>query len=76
MPRMAPWMLLPFSWILRRSRAVFAAGPEETTVTDVMTRWGVWEFGRFAGIYRGHFGELPSETLRRRRLVISSISAT
>ena len=57
-------------------RDLVAAGLDETTVTDVMTRWGIWEFGRCAGIYRGDFGELPSETLRRQRPLISSSSAT
>ena len=37
---------------------------DETTVTDVLIRWGVWEFGRFSGRYKTRFGELPSETLR------------
>lgn len=37
------------------------------TVADVLTRHGIWEFGRFAGRYRAHFGELPSETLHRAR---------
>jgi len=36
------------------------------TVADVLARRGIWEFGRFAGRYRRHFGEVPSETLRRR----------
>jgi AraC-like DNA-binding protein len=39
----------------------------DETVADVLTRHGVWEFGRFAARYRGHFGESPSETLRRTR---------
>jgi len=39
------------------------SAPEEKTITDILTRWGVWEFGRFAGIYKRYFGELPSETL-------------
>lgn len=38
---------------------------DQTTVTDVLTRWGVWELGRFSGRYRRQFGELPSATLRR-----------
>lgn len=37
------------------------------TVADVLTQHGVWEFGRFAARYRGHFGESPSDTLRRAR---------
>ena len=40
---------------------------EDTTVADVLTRHGIWEFGRFADRYRRQFGELPSETLRRVR---------
>lgn len=34
------------------------------TVADVLTRHGIWEFGRFASRYRQHFGESPSDTLR------------
>lgn len=40
---------------------------DDTTVADVLTRHGIWEFGRFADRYRRQFGELPSETLRRVR---------
>ena len=36
-------------------------------VTDILAAMGIWEFGRFAGRYRRHFGELPSETLKRAR---------
>lgn len=41
--------------------------PEDATVADVLARRGIWEFGRFAGRYRRHFGEQPSQTLRRAR---------
>lgn len=34
------------------------------TVTSVLTRHGVVQFGRFAAAYRSRYGELPSETLR------------
>lgn len=34
-------------------------------VTDVLSRLGVWEWGRFSGEYGALFGELPSETIRR-----------
>lgn len=33
-------------------------------ITDIANNWGFWHMGQFAGDYRNHFGELPSETLR------------
>jgi AraC family ethanolamine operon transcriptional activator len=51
----------------RIHRALKAGADGAGTVADVLARHGVWEFGRFAGRYRGHFGELPSETLQRAR---------
>jgi AraC-like DNA-binding protein len=39
---------------------------KETTVTGVLTTWGVTELGRFAGTYKALFGESPSETLRKK----------
>ena len=38
-------------------------------ISDVANRWGFWHMGSFAADYRKQFGELPSETLRRIKLV-------
>ena len=48
-------------------RGLLSAGQAGEAVADVLIRHGIWEFGRFASRYRRHFGELPSETLRRGR---------
>jgi AraC-like DNA-binding protein len=45
---------------------LLASARDETTVTEALTRWGVWEFSRFSGRYMTLFGELPNETLRHR----------
>jgi AraC family ethanolamine operon transcriptional activator len=46
-------------------RDLLFSDPGEKTVTDILLRRGVWEFGRFSGRYKRHFGKLPSETLRQ-----------
>ncbi len=48
-------------------QALLAADPEEVSVTDVLIQQGQWEFGRFSGQYRQFYGELPSDTLHRKR---------
>ena len=59
----------PVRYLNRRTlhqvrKALKAADPSVTTVTEVATQFGVWELGRFARDYRLLFGELPSATLR------------
>lgn len=54
-------------------RAILRAAPGET-ITDICARFGVWDFGRFAGFYRGYFGELPSHSLRSRRPASPALS--
>ena len=56
--------------LLRRMKlargALRDSTPLETTVTDIATRFGFWQFGRFAGEFKALFGELPSTLLARR----------
>jgi len=54
--------------LLRRmhlARRALRAGKASTaTVTDIATRFGFWELGRFSVEYKALFGESPSSTLR------------
>lgn len=47
--------------------ALLSAKIGSARVSDIAARLGVWEWGRFSRDYRQLFGELPSETLRRRQ---------
>ena len=47
-------------------RRLLAAAPGET-VTAAAMDGGFFHLGRFSALYRRHFGESPSETLRRAR---------
>lgn len=46
-------------------RTLLQADRYATTVTEIATRYGFWEFGRFSVHYKALFGEKPSATLRR-----------
>jgi AraC family ethanolamine operon transcriptional activator len=48
-------------------RAVLlAAEPGSTRVSVEALKWGFWHFGEFSRAYKPCFGELPSDTLRRK----------
>jgi len=60
----------PVQYLNRRTlhhvrRALKAADPSVSTVTDIAAQFGVWQLGRCARDYCFLFGEFPSETLRR-----------
>jgi len=48
-------------------RELWNSDPLVTRVNDIATIWGFWHMGQFAADYRKLFGELPSETLLRRK---------
>lgn len=50
---------------LRAVRSELRSASPRLTVTEVATRHGFVELGRFAAQYRAAFGESPSATLRR-----------
>lgn len=54
-------------------RAILRAQAHET-ITEICARFGIWDFGRFAALYRCYFGELPSQSLRSRRLPDRSLN--
>jgi len=57
------YLLLRRMNLVRRS--LHAAAPDATSVTEVATRYGFWQLGRFAVEYGALFGERPSTTLQR-----------
>ena len=38
----------------------------DALIHEVAGRWGFWHMGQFAADYRSFFGELPSETMKKR----------
>jgi AraC family ethanolamine operon transcriptional activator len=44
---------------------------EQIGMYDIAVKWGFWHFSQFSLDYKRHFAELPSETLRRARMLHS-----
>ena len=51
---------------LKRIRALLLSGQDGSAISDTAKKWGFAHMGRFARAYYQEFGELPSETMRRR----------
>ena len=63
----------PASYLrVERLNRVRRALADAQSVTEAATRFGFWHFGHFATDYRVLFGELPSETFRRRKSMAAS----
>ena len=63
---LAPMAYLARLRLHRVRQALLAATNGPTTVAAAAVEWGFWHFGEFSRAYKEYFGELPSETLRRR----------
>ena len=72
---MSPKQFLAFRRIHMARRALRAAEPGTTTVTEIATQFGFWHFGRFAGSYGSLFGESPVATLRQSSLEDKLVSS-
>jgi len=63
---MTPTAYLTRVRLHRVRKALQAATRASTTVSAEALNQGFWHFGKFSRAYSACFGELPSETLRRR----------
>jgi AraC family ethanolamine operon transcriptional activator len=69
---MSPIAYLTRLRLHRVRQALRMATRGSTTVSAEALNWGFWHFGDFSRAYKDCFGELPSETLRRKPTETSS----
>ena len=60
---MSPHRYLMIRRLHAMRSAIRHAAPGET-ITHICARFGVWDFGRFASLYRQYFGLLPAQSLK------------
>jgi len=63
---MSPLAYLTRQRLHRVRKALRTGSYGSTTVSEQALRWGFWHFGDFSRAYKQCFGELPSESLRRK----------
>jgi AraC-like DNA-binding protein len=63
---LAPMTYLVRLRLHRVRQALLEATQGTTTVSAEALNWGFWHFGEFSRAYKACFGELPSDTLRRK----------
>lgn len=63
---LAPVTYLTRLRLHRVRQALLAGNQGTTTVSAEALNWGFWHFGEFSRAYKECFGELPSDTLRRK----------
>jgi len=61
---MSPQMFMTRRRFHSVRRALLEVDPSSVSVSEIAIEHSFFELGHFAGKYRRHFGELPSETLR------------
>jgi hypothetical protein len=65
-PGVGEELLERWTEVVEPGLAAAGATQGSTTVSTEALNWGLWHFGEFPRAYRDSFGELPSDTLRRK----------
>jgi len=64
---MSPHKYIALARLNKARRLLCESDPTKITIQSLAAEVGFWDCGRFAAKYRQVFGELPCETLRRKR---------